>query len=108
MILEQRPSPSCHDSRVEELDDGVTAGWYPSEHGMLRYWDGTAWTDHYAPKPASVDPSSATWRRRAQVVGTVAVALIVCFVLVALVWGNSVDVLIDDSQSVVTITQSAR
>ena len=76
--------------------------------GMLRYWDGTAWTDHYAPKPASVDPSSATWRRRAQVVGTVAVALIVCFVLVALVWGNSVDVLIDDSQSVVTITQSAR
>ena len=74
---------------------------------MLRYWDGTAWTDHYAPKPTGVDPSSATGRRRTQVVGTFAVALIVCFVLVALVWGNSVDFLIDDSQPVITITQSA-
>jgi len=98
---------SCHDSRVEELDDGVTAGWYPSEHGMLRYWDGTAWTDHYAPISPGVDPSSATGRRRAQVVGTVAMAPIVCLVLVALVWGNSVDFLIDDSQPVVTITQPA-
>jgi hypothetical protein len=42
------------------------------------------------------------------VVGTAAAALIVCFVLVALVWGNSVDFLIDDSQPVITITQSAR
>jgi len=100
--------PSCHDSRVEEVEGGVTAGWYPSEPGMLRYWDGTAWTDHYAPTPTGVDSSSATGRRRAQVVGTVAVALVVCFVLIALVWGNSVDFLIDDSQPVITITQSAR
>jgi Protein of unknown function (DUF2510) len=74
---------------------------------MLRYWDGGGWTDHHAPIPAGVGPSSATGRRRAQVVGTVAVALIVCFLLVALVWGNSVDFPIDDSQPVITITQSA-
>ena len=92
---------------MEELGDGVTAGWYPSEHGMLRYWDGTAWTDHYAPIPAGVNPSSATGRWRGQVIGTVAVALTVCFVLIALVWGNSFDFLIDDSQPVITITQSA-
>ena len=100
--------PSCHDSRVKDLGDGVTAGWYPSEHGILRYWDGTAWTDHYAPTPTGVDPSSTTGKRRTQVAGTVAVALIVSSVLVALVWGNSVDFLIDDSQPVITITPSAR
>lgn len=28
---------------------GVTGpGWYPTPDGRLRYWDGTAWTDHYA------------------------------------------------------------
>lgn len=91
-----------------ELEDGTTAGWYPSEHGVLRYWDGTAWTDHHAPITPGADPGSATGRRRGQVVGTAAVALIVCVVLVALVWGNSVDFLIDDSQTDITITQSAR
>uniref|UniRef100_UPI0033B55AD9 DUF2510 domain-containing protein n=1 Tax=uncultured Dubosiella sp. TaxID=1937011 RepID=UPI0033B55AD9 len=28
------------------------AGWYPDPMGdamKLRYWDGAAWTDHYAP-----------------------------------------------------------
>jgi hypothetical protein len=24
-------------------------GWYPSQNGQQRYWDGTAWTEHYAP-----------------------------------------------------------
>jgi hypothetical protein len=64
----------------------VTADWYPSEHGMLRYWDGSAWTSHYAPTPSRPDPSSAKVKRRAQVLGTIGVALIVCFVLVGLVW----------------------
>jgi hypothetical protein len=34
------------------------AGWYesPGEPGMLRYWNGEAWTDHRQPKPASAPP----------------------------------------------------
>jgi Protein of unknown function (DUF2510) len=24
-------------------------GWYPTPDGRVRYWDGTAWTDHFAP-----------------------------------------------------------
>ena len=73
---------------------------------MLRYWDGTSWTDHYASTPAGPDPTSGKGNRRAQVLGTITVALIVCLVLVALVWGISGDFLIDDSQPAVTLTQS--
>ncbi|MBY5163145.1 SHOCT domain-containing protein [Nitriliruptoria bacterium AS10] len=25
------------------------AGWYPQDDGRQRYWDGQAWTDHFAP-----------------------------------------------------------
>lgn len=30
------------------------AGWFPDPEGSsrLRYWDGTAWTAHYAPYPS--------------------------------------------------------
>ena len=28
-------------------------GWYPTPDGQRRYWDGTRWTDNFAP-PASV------------------------------------------------------
>lgn len=87
--------------------DSASAGWYPSEHGVLRYWDGTAWTDHYASAPpASSNPVPAERSQRAQVIGVVAVGLIVCLVLVALVWGMNTDVLLDDSQPVITLTPS--
>jgi uncharacterized membrane protein YhaH (DUF805 family) len=31
----------------------VSAGWYPDPAGptTVRYWDGTAWTEHIAPRP---------------------------------------------------------
>lgn len=29
------------------------AGWYPQEDGQLRYWDGAAWTEHFAPGTTS-------------------------------------------------------
>jgi hypothetical protein len=38
---------------------GVPAGWYPQE-GQQRYWDGAAWTDHYAPLVAAVAAPAAT------------------------------------------------
>ncbi len=25
------------------------AGWFPQDDGRLRYWDGSAWTEHFAP-----------------------------------------------------------
>jgi hypothetical protein len=28
---------------------GAPADWYPQEDGQLRYWDGAAWTEHFAP-----------------------------------------------------------
>ncbi len=31
------------------------AGWYPQEDGRQRYWDGAAWTDHFAPGAAGSD-----------------------------------------------------
>jgi hypothetical protein len=27
----------------------AAAGWYPQPDGRLRYWDGTQWTEHFAP-----------------------------------------------------------
>lgn len=29
------------------------AGWYPQEDGRRRYWDGSAWTEHVQPGPAT-------------------------------------------------------
>lgn len=38
------------------------AGWYPDPMGdttKLRYWDGAAWTDNYAPAQGQVDAATA-------------------------------------------------
>lgn len=39
---------------------GSTAGWYadPSDAGLLRWWDGTAWTEHLSPRPMPSAPRS--------------------------------------------------
>src|SRR5215207_8180857 len=39
------------------------AGWYPQPDGGQRYWDGTAWTEHFAPgvqQPAEAAASPGT------------------------------------------------
>ena len=37
----------------------VPAGWYPTPDGQQRYWDGSDWTEHFAPA-ASTGPSTFT------------------------------------------------
>ena len=37
----------------------AAAGWYDQGDGRQRYWDGTAWTEHFAPaNPAAVAPTT--------------------------------------------------
>ncbi|MGW6902334.1 phospholipid scramblase-related protein [Streptomyces sp. NPDC054919] len=46
----------------------VSAGWYPDPHGapqLLRYWDGTRWTEHT--NPAGGQPPQAPAQAQAQV-----------------------------------------
>ncbi|GAB3439054.1 hypothetical protein GCM10027517_12010 [Phycicoccus ginsengisoli] len=43
------------------------AGWYPQEDGRQRYWDGSAWTEHFAPGQQIAEPG----RVRAAVQGAV-------------------------------------
>jgi actin-like ATPase involved in cell morphogenesis len=55
------------------------AGWYPDtiSPGMLRYWDGNAWTEHTKPtEPVHETPGSIIW----------AVRLMVAGAMVALIW----------------------
>lgn len=33
-------------------------GWYPSDDGQQRYWDGTAWTEHVAPAAPAASPAA--------------------------------------------------
>ena len=61
----------------------AAAGWYPSQNGQQRYWDGTAWTEHYAPveePPPSLVPPTDT--RLMKQVAAIAVLLAVCVLLV--------------------------
>lgn len=39
----------------------AAAGWYPDQQGMLRYWDGLAWTEHTAP-PMAQHPTAIVVR----------------------------------------------
>jgi len=36
------------------------AGWYPQEDGRQRYWDGTQWTEHFAPGEVAAAAVSET------------------------------------------------
>jgi hypothetical protein len=57
------------------------AGWYPepNEPSVLRYWDGTKWTEHLQPAPQPVETvSKPTWfTNRNVVIALVAMAAIV-------------------------------
>lgn len=34
---------------MSEVARQAPPGWYPYDPGRQRYWDGAAWTEHYAP-----------------------------------------------------------
>lgn len=88
-------------------------GWYddPEHAGMLRYWDGTAWTPHRAPPPPARAASSSTglsdigdwltqtfrglWARRAPLAAVVVVSVIVSW-LVSFVLVDALDSLVFD------------
>jgi hypothetical protein len=36
------------------------AGWYPQDDGQQRYWDGTQWTEHFAPGTAAGPAAGST------------------------------------------------
>lgn len=38
------------------------AGWYRTDDGEMRYWDGTGWTEHVAPSSSAAAPPTATPR----------------------------------------------
>lgn len=47
-------------SDVEPNQPPPPPGWYPHDMTRQRYWDGSSWTDHFAPLPAAVVVSTGT------------------------------------------------
>lgn len=64
-------------------------GWYDDGSGRQRWWDGTAWTEHFAPAAApAVTPAAATphpGNRLALIIGAVAGGLILVIIAVLVV-----------------------
>lgn len=64
----------------------LNAGWYPDEHSktLLRYWDGTRWTEQTAARPGARSglPGWAWWVIGGSVLALVLVLLIAAAVVV--------------------------
>jgi hypothetical protein len=59
-------------------------GWYPSQNGQQRYWDGTAWTEHYA--PVEEPPPSLVPPTNKRIIKQVAAIGVMLLVVVALIY----------------------
>lgn len=35
---------------MSDVQQQTPAGWYPDAAGVMRWWDGRAWTEHVAPQ----------------------------------------------------------
>jgi hypothetical protein len=47
-VVEQGAEQDSADQAGQEQAASAPPGWYPTPDGRLRYWDGSAWTDHFA------------------------------------------------------------
>ncbi len=45
------------------IDQQTPAGWYPTPDGRQRYWDGSQWTEQYAPASDAAGPGAATAKK---------------------------------------------
>lgn len=57
------------DETVNGQQSGVpAANWYPDPHqpGVLRWWDGSQWTDHTSPAPGTTAPPAASGTQQPQ------------------------------------------
>lgn len=63
------------------------AGWYPEGVNGLRYWDGSAWTDHRAPTAAAATavPTPVRGKRTRNYLGDVSLALVIMGLLLGFV-----------------------
>ncbi|KZC94501.1 MULTISPECIES: PASTA domain-containing protein [Clavibacter] len=43
---------------MPDVPSAAPAGWFPDGSGQLRYWDGAAWTQHFAPMVQPVAPQA--------------------------------------------------
>lgn len=78
------PADATYRRRMSEDATGAQAapGWYPTANlGVLRYWDGGAWTEHHAPDPAVLAQTShqsqATDRGRVGLVAIIAFVVLI-------------------------------
>jgi hypothetical protein len=91
------PSPAGWCETIAAVaEKGPAAGWYddPQRPGTLRWWDGTAWTEHTrarlpppAPGQAAAPPTSGSSAAWAWVLGVAALAVAAVVVLLLVVGG---------------------
>jgi hypothetical protein len=41
---------------LSDFTPGIPAGWYQNNSGRLQWWDGTQWTENFAPMPTTSYP----------------------------------------------------
>jgi hypothetical protein len=53
---------------MPDVPSAAPAGWFPDGSGQLRYWDGSAWTQHVAPmvQPAVAPAPGPSAERQAE------------------------------------------
>lgn len=64
---------------VQAQSRSADPGWYPSRDGRLRYFDGTAWTNNFAPNEVTVPAAPAQVMYAVQPPKSIAIAMVLAF-----------------------------